>query len=208
LLRLTKNKVRSQRWGLSPTKIYGGSFFDGPGCAEGASKAAEVVRVLKEVFSPKKVFDVGCGSGFYLKEFATRGVLAVGCEGSDTGVSLCPPDAIVFQHDLRLPLKCNQTFDLVLCIEVAEHLPSRFSEVLVKSIANCASHHVIFTASPPGSAGDDHINCREPEFWESLFNKYGFLVNKELSWILRQRFQEIGAASWLQLHLAVYDKKQ
>jgi SAM-dependent methyltransferase len=207
-LTLTKNKVRSQRWGFSPTKIYGASFFDGPGCAEGASKAAQVVQVLMEVFSPQKVFDVGCGSGFYLREFAKRGVLAVGCEGSAEGVSRCAPPPLVFQWDLRKPLLINSQFDLVLCIEVAEHLPSRFSEVLIKSIANFTSKHVVFTASPPGPWGDDHINCREPEFWDALFNKHGFMVNKELSGILRQRFQEIGAASWLQLRLAVYDKKQ
>lgn len=207
-LRLTKNKVRSQRWGFSPTDIYGVSFFDGPGCADGASKAAEVVQVLMEVFSPKKVFDVGCGSGFYLKEFSTRGVLAVGCEGSAEGVLRCAPSTLVFQWDLRKPLLINSRFDLTLCIEVAEHLPSRFSEVLVTSIANLASQHVVFTASPPGSAGDDHINCKEPEFWEATFLKHGFMVNKELSGTLRRRFQDIGAASWLQLHLAVYDKKQ
>jgi SAM-dependent methyltransferase len=206
-LRLTKNKVRSQRWGFSPTKIYDVSFFDGPGCAKGASKAAEVVQVLMQVFLPRKVFDVGCGSGFYLKEFATRGVLAVGCEGSAEGVSRCAPPCLVFQWDLRKPLLINFQFDLVLCIEVAEHLPSRFSEVLVMSVARLASEHVVFTASPPGSAGDDHINCRKPEFWDALFNKHGFVVDKELSAILRRRFQEIDAARWLQLHLAVYGKK-
>jgi SAM-dependent methyltransferase len=205
---VAKNKVRSQRWGFSPTQIYGVSFFDGLGCAEGASKAAEVVQVLMEVFSPQKVFDIGCGSGFYLNEFAKVGVSAVGCEGSTVGVLRCAPPALVFQWDLRKKLLLNSKFDLVLCIEVAEHLPARSSKILVRSITDLASQHVVFTTSPPGSEGDDHINCKEPEFWDALFNKHGFMVNKELSGILRRRFQEIGAARWLQLHLAVYDKKQ
>jgi 2-polyprenyl-3-methyl-5-hydroxy-6-metoxy-1,4-benzoquinol methylase len=200
--------IISQRFGFSPTKIYDTGFFSGLGCDQGARRSKEVVDVLIEFFHPTSVFDVGCGGGFYLYHFAKSGILSVGCEGSDTGISLCPPESIVFKHDLRYPLRCNRTFDLILCIEVAEHLPSRFSEVLVKSVANLASKHVVFTASPPGSEGDDHINCREPEFWDALFNKHGFMVNGKLSAIMRRRFQEIGSATWLQIHLTVYDKKQ
>lgn len=204
---LFRKFIFSQRWGFSPSLIYGPSFFDGPGCSKGVAKSTEIVKILLDVFSPKSVFDVGCGSGFYLKEFATRGVVAVGCEGSAEGVRRCPPEVIVFQWDLKKPLLLNSSFDLVCCIEVAEHLPKKTAPVLVESVTKLAGRYVVFSASPPDATGDDHINCLPVEYWNVLFKNYGFSLQHAITGQLRLQFEKIDAPNWLQYYTVVYEKK-
>ncbi|MCA9789386.1 MAG: hypothetical protein KC462_06410, partial [Cyanobacteria bacterium HKST-UBA05] len=63
------------------------------------------------------------------------------------------------------PIRFNQTFDLAMCVEIAEHIPNRCSRQLVKTLTK-ASDTVFFTAAPPGQGGVGHINEQPQAFWE------------------------------------------
>ena len=67
-------------------------------------------------------------------------------------------------------------FNLVLCLEVDEHIKNDCSEILVSSIANL-SDNVIFPKAIPSQLGVGYINEQWPDFWTSL------LSGKEFSWI-------------------------
>src|SRR5690242_16630203 len=92
----------------------------------GSGSSAEVVAPL--VFAwvrPRSVVDVGCGMGTWLAAFRRRGVEdVVGVDGSPVPPDLLqiPPDRFLVR-DLSKPLDLGRTFDLALCLEVAEHLP-------------------------------------------------------------------------------------
>ena len=78
-------------------------------------------------FNPKSVLDVGCGTGRALEFFLSKGIDAVGIEGSAIArVKSLHPDRII-PCDLRKPVDLGRTFDLVWCFEVAEHIHSRFT---------------------------------------------------------------------------------
>lgn len=187
----------SQRFGFSPSKIYKEQFYEGSGCFQGQRSAGGVVSVLAHAFKPESVFDVGCGSGFYLSEFSKLGVFSCGCDGSEHGVKRCVPNCLVFQHDLRKPLVINRRFDLVLCIEVAEHLPASAADTLIASITGISEKNILFCASPSHMGGDDHINCRPNEYWIEKFKARGFAVDPQQTESIRAACQHIDAPVWL-----------
>ncbi len=193
----------SQRFGASPSTIYDDAFYAGPGCSQGLEHSAAVAKLLAEAFAPQSVFDFGCGQGALLAAMADLGVSAFGCEGSVHGVRRCPSSVTVFQADLRKPLAVNRSFDLVTCVEVAEHLPASNEKILVGSIAAAASKHIFFSASGPGQFGEDHINLQPPEHWVRLFGEHGFRHNGELSTRLRASFDQVGAPRWFQNGVAL-----
>lgn len=193
-----RRAVISQRFGFSPSTIYDDSFYEGGACQSTGRSADAIVALLNARWAPRSVFDFGCGQGWLLGAFQKLGVEAMGCEGSAMGVKRCPKDTVVFQADLRQPLAINRTFELVICVEVAEHLPARAEKTLVASIANAASNRVLFSASGPGQDGDDHINLKPPEHWVALFRTHGFREDVDASIALRSEMVTIGAPEWYQ----------
>ena len=84
--------------------------------------AAAVDALLKAIPHPRSAVDVGCGDAHWLKCLHTRNVPTVlGIEGFPACLPYTKPIPTVI-HDLTHPLPLSMNFDLVLCIEVAEHL--------------------------------------------------------------------------------------
>lgn len=86
---------------------------------------------------------------------------------------LCVPADRFIDHDLTTPLDLGRRFDLVTCLEVAEHLPSDASETLVDSLCRHADV-IVFSAAVPGQGGTGHINERRASFWAALFGTHGY----------------------------------
>ncbi len=190
--------IVSQRFGFTPSAIYDDSFYDGPGCEQSRGSAAAVARLVYERLSPKSVFDFGCGHGALIEAFGELGVEAAGCDGSRSGVGRCATSGFVFQQDLKKRVWMNRRFDVVTCIEVAEHLPKAKGPTLVDSIAAAAAKYVVFSASGPGEAGDDHINLRPPKYWVELFAQRGFGWLESESIELRAALSRAHTPRWLQ----------
>lgn len=196
-IRRARAVLVSQRFGFPPSTIYSGDFFDGPGCGQGLVHAAAVAKILYERYRPTSAFDFGCGRGALIAELGKLGVEAAGCDGSAAGVERCPPPAFVFQADLRRPVVLSRRFDLVTCIEVAEHLPRRSAPVLLRSIADAAGRHVVFSAAESPD-GDDHIHLRPPEYWVKELEAHGFVHLEEETRALRDATRAAGAPEWFQ----------
>jgi hypothetical protein len=75
--------------------------------------------------------------------------------------------------DLTQPLALNRRFDLVVSLEVAEHLPPEAAEVFVQSLTGLGSV-ILFSAAIPFQGGTHHVNERWPRYWTELFAKRGF----------------------------------
>jgi 2-polyprenyl-3-methyl-5-hydroxy-6-metoxy-1,4-benzoquinol methylase len=75
---------------------------------------------------PNTVIDVGCGVGTWLAVLAENGVADVwGIDGDYVDRALLEiPEERFLPHDLTKPVRLERRFDLVLCLEVAEHLPA------------------------------------------------------------------------------------
>jgi len=120
------------------------------------------------------VIDVGCAIGDFVKGFLDRGKDAHGIEGSQT----CVPYMKIglnrlFIADLRYPIHFMITFDLVLCLEVAEHIELEHSSQFVDNLTQFGDN-ILISMAPPGQGGHYHVNCQEIEYWDDKFAVFGF----------------------------------
>jgi hypothetical protein len=56
------------------------------------------------------------------------------------------------------PMATRLTADLVLSIEVAEHLPGAWADRYVNFLYEIAKRAIVITAAIPGQGGTDHVN--------------------------------------------------
>jgi SAM-dependent methyltransferase len=141
----------------------------------GDRSAATVVPILIDVFRPRSVVDVGCGTGSWLSAFRRHGVVdALGVDGPWVPREQRQvPEGQFYEHDLNKPLRVGRSFDLALCLEVAEHLPPAAAGPLVEALTRLAPV-VVFSAAIPLQGGEGHVNERWPTFWINLFAEFGF----------------------------------
>jgi len=152
--------------------VYSREFFAGQ-VGGSASSAAIVVPLVLSLLPVTSVVDVGCGVGSWAAEFLADGVPDVwGIDGDyvDRSQLRIPPDRFV-ARDLTKPLQVDRTFDLALCLEVAEHLPESRASGLVVDLTSL-SPCVLFSAAVPGpvgGVGTGHINEQYLPYWIDLF---------------------------------------
>lgn len=139
------------------------------------SAAEEIMPVLLSHFSPKRILDVGCGTGTWLKVAQTLGVPNVlGLDGSYVPLDQLKIDPELFRGiDLREPFDIQQQFDLVMSLEVAEHLPESSAKGFVESLTK-HGRVIVFSAAIPDQGGQYHINEQTPGYWKNLFEAEGY----------------------------------
>ena len=140
-----------------------------------AASAAVVVPLFLALLPVKSVVDVGCGIGTWTSEFLAHGVPeALGIDGGyvDPSQLRIPRESFMAQNLLE-PIQLNRTFDVAVCLEVAEHLPESRARGLaadLTSLARC----VLFSAAVPGQGGTQHINEQHLSYWVELFQEHEY----------------------------------
>src|SRR5688572_21793249 len=126
---------------------------------EGLASARVIVPLVRDLTNCDSVVDVGCGHGAWLKVFQDHGASqVVGCDGAYVDpTQLLIPGNCFRQVDLSRPFNIAGRFDLAVCLEVAEHLPSSMACPLVSALCQAAPI-VLFSAAVPGQGGIHHIN--------------------------------------------------
>lgn len=109
-------------------------------------------------------------------------------------------------HDLTQPLHLARKYDLVVCLEVAEHLPATAAATLVSSIAS-AGDLVLFSAAIPHQRGPGHVNLQWPAYWIHQFAALGLEAvdhfrprlweDERLGWWYRQNLILLGTSDQL-----------
>jgi SAM-dependent methyltransferase len=143
------------------------------------------LRLLFAKGVPASLLDVGCGTGTWLKASYDAGVSEVfGIDGVDIPMeNLLFPESQFQQMDFSKPIDLGRRFDVVLCLEVGEHLEKESASTLIDSLTT-HSDYVIFSAACPDQPGQHHVNCQWPEYWQNLFNKRGYVCSDKVRWDL------------------------
>jgi 2-polyprenyl-3-methyl-5-hydroxy-6-metoxy-1,4-benzoquinol methylase len=92
-----------------------------------------------------------------------REVVAV--DGSPHAARFASPTVQFIQADLRRPLELQRTFEVVLCLEVLEHIPEEAEDIVCETMARHTGRWLIATAAPPGQKGRQHVNLKPLPYW-------------------------------------------
>jgi len=156
-------------------------------------RAPHICGVIKDIFSPKSVIDVGCATGDLVKGFIDLGIDAYGIEGSKevlpylVRIDTSPDSRFVegfneltlniFIKDLRKPIDMSPAkFGLVTCFEVAEHVEPEFADQFIDNITNL-SDKILMSYAEPGQKGHSHVNCQPFEYWFIKFTVKGYFYD-------------------------------
>lgn len=104
-------------------------------------------QLIKEVFRPKRVLDMGCGPGALMYLLYELGVEADGIDFSPRSLELAPPevrDRIIIGA-VTERLVSDNSYDLVICREVFEHLTVLQIRQAVRNICRISTNHVYMT---------------------------------------------------------------
>ena len=142
--------------------------------------AERIVSDLYKIFEPCSVLDIGCGAGNFSNYFIHLGCDVTAVDGSPFSKNYLAEKVMWKEHDLRVELQLNKIFDLVLCLEVAEHLDESYADLLLQSITNHANKNsiIVFCAARLNQGGLGHVNEQSPGYWIDKFSNIGYCIIK------------------------------
>jgi SAM-dependent methyltransferase len=129
-------------------------------------------RIVADI-APRRVLDAGCALGLLVEALRERGVEAFGLDLSPYAIEHAHDSVKAFCRTGSITGDLGGDFDLIVSIEVVEHMPAREAE---EAIANICAHtsDVLFSSSPVDHREPTHINVQQPEYWAEQFARHGF----------------------------------
>ncbi|MGH7723748.1 MAG: methyltransferase domain-containing protein [Candidatus Dormibacteria bacterium] len=131
--------------------------------------ADEIVRTL----SPARVFDAGCAVGFLVAALRDRNVEAYGRDISRFAISQARGDISEYCSVGSITAPIEGEFDLILCIEVLEHMPEKQALEAI-AVLSRASPRVLFSSTPSDFDEPTHVNVQPTIYWLRHFARAGF----------------------------------
>lgn len=151
-----------------------------------------------ETLHPQTVLDVGCAVGYLVTALRDRGVETYGIDVSEYAISKVrndiKPYCKVCSALEPLPKEFPQSYDLLITIEVAEHLYEADGMRYIENICKY-TNNIIFSSTPDDITEKTHFNVQQAEYWSKRFAKNGFF--KELTY----------DTSYITPHAVLYIKK-
>jgi hypothetical protein len=154
-------------------------------------------HIYKLIEDYDTVFDLGSGPGFYAQFLHKRDMVVVAIDdGDNSDVCLHP----VVNMDI-LDLNTNP-FDVVLCLEVGEHVPKEDERLLLDRVCQHAKEKIILSWAIPGQGGFGHVNCQSNEYIVAQMKARGWQIDWDESNYLRER---CSGCSWFENTLMVFN---
>lgn len=134
----------------------------------------------------RKGLDIGCGAGRGIKYAVDKGFDVYGCDVAS--------HASVFWKELGIADRCTVApmhdlpyrdgeFDLVLCMDVLEHIPEFDIEKSVSELERVGSYIYMVAISlveehqPVGGRITTHITLKPAEWWREVFQSVGIRIS-------------------------------
>ena len=140
---------------------------------------AAIIEMYKGV---KTVIDIGCGNGKYTRNLIDAGIDCIGFDGSPLTPEVT--EGLCGVLDFSQVVDIGQ-FDLVLCLEIGEHIPVHYEQVFINNVCQAAKKHICLSWALEGQAGRGHVNCRNNDYVINEIRKRGFTYKPEETQILR-----------------------
>jgi 2-polyprenyl-3-methyl-5-hydroxy-6-metoxy-1,4-benzoquinol methylase len=147
------------------------------------------------------VLDLGCGAGDYCKTIVNNSMFCECYDGNpETNIIT---DGLCNVYDLSTPMDLQKTFDVVMSLEVGEHIPVIYEKIFLDNITRHASTIIVLSWAIPGQGGQGHVNCQTNDYIISEIALRNYVFNKTESQILRNNV----SLSWFKDTLMIFEKK-
>lgn len=166
------------------------------------ASADRILSVLRAALPFRSALDVGCGDGIWLEAAQRLGIETIfGVDGPWTDVAKLRIPRNSFQVvDLETSFNLGRKFDLVTCLEVAEHVSAHGGPELISTLTDHGDV-VLFGAAIPFQGGFRHINEQWPSYWAKLFESRSF---RHFDLIRPQIWTDDDIHFWYKQNILVY----
>lgn len=132
--------------------------------------ADNLAQWIADKYNPQTIVDFGCGCGCF------SGTIAKYSGGHVFGLNGDIPhnaEIEVFQYDLSKQIETTIKNDLVISLEVAEHIPEESADIFIDNLTN-AGDTILFSAAIPGQGGIGHVNEQHHFYWHKKLQERGY----------------------------------
>lgn len=145
----------------------------------------QIADALAKHFGCRRVLDVGSGQGFLVDALVVRGVNVCGIERESEAVAFMSNAARerIVIGDATNGSCPRGDFDLVTCVEVAEHIEPEKTARFLDVLAEKTAEWLYFTADTTPSRL--HINLHPHEWWAEEIERRGLYLDVEKSAVMR-----------------------
>ena len=163
--------------------------------------ANNLAKWVKNYFKPKESIDIGCGSGLYVYSFREQGINTYGYDINP----VVDDKEFLYRESI---FEINHHSELILCLEVAEHIDSKLNDDIVESLYRNIKPGgtLIFTAAFPGQMGIGHINCQTKEYWLDKFTNKGLIRNIEAENNWEETMSNHEHMGWFKINKLIFNK--
>ncbi|MEO9821550.1 MAG: methyltransferase domain-containing protein [Paracoccaceae bacterium] len=170
-----------------PGSLYDADYYE-TGCSDDGGHAygrteqwtqffGHIAKEVDRLYDPKTVMDAGCAFGLLVEQFVDRGIDAYGFDISPYAIDQARKDIVgrVKEGSILedIEQRAGSKYDILICIEVLEHLPPEQAEIAVDKICG-ASDRIIFSSSPDDFDEVTHFNVLPTKKWMEMFAERGF----------------------------------
>lgn len=160
------------------SKIYNNDFYKDRH-VNTVSSAERILELTLDFFRndmPTSAIDIGCGVGTWLSVLRNKEIAISGWDGEwvpQEHLRIDSREFAVTKLDIDLADRNSALWntppsDLLITLEVAEHIPADSAPLLVDFVTT-HSRYALFSAAIPGQTGDGHVNEQWPSYWANLF---------------------------------------
>jgi Methyltransferase domain len=129
---------------------------------------------IASTIQPGSVLDAGCAWGFLVEALHQRNIEAWGVDISEYAIQNVHPDYRPYCRvgSITEPFD-HPHYDLIVCIEVLEHMQKPEAE---EAVANFCNHtdDILFSSTPYNYKEATHFNVQPPEYWAECFARHSF----------------------------------
>ena len=162
-----------------------------------------LAKAIYAMYSPSSIADLGCGTGAYCRFFNESGCKIVhGYEGTkDISQIGLYKDIMVL--DLTKKRYSDLKYDLVICLEVGEHIPKKYEDVMIWNICQFVDKYLILSWAIPKQGGLGHFNEQPNDHVIEKLAEKGLFLDADKSNLLREN----STLKWFKSTVMAYERR-